>query len=344
MPEKTHLCRVDDIPRSNPLLLSLLRVLLPRDISNAIQDLKDDHDSGARQLALKALRVLHLVATTVPSEKSSWPELVNYAWYIIQARPSMKAAIETTILRTLHDLQREYPSSRTCEIIEQHIADESAALEKLSTNFTDYILSLSLSKIRILTLSFSSTILAALLKLFKASPAEIVLTILESRPLLEGVSLAKALVPHKPQNCTIEVSTDASAAYFSKRADIVLLGADKVNAISGDVSNKVGSLTAATFCEGKVLCLTSTDKIVEVDKGVDEVDEENAAEEVTKIWNTNAVEGDGVGVRNLYFEWIPGNEIDAYVTETGSLNKGDLKEVLQQRKGWEGIWKVLDTA
>src|ERR1700738_791639 len=145
-----------------PSIVPLLRVILPHDVGNAVNELTTDHDSGARQLALKALNVLRLAAAAFPLEQASWTEIVNCAWYIIQARPSMKAAIETTILRTLHDLQSVYPPPRTSDIIKRQIADETTALEQLSKHFTEYILSLKRSKIRILTLSYSSTIVSGL--------------------------------------------------------------------------------------------------------------------------------------------------------------------------------------
>jgi translation initiation factor 2B subunit (eIF-2B alpha/beta/delta family) len=116
--------------------------------------------------------------------------------------------------------------------------------------------------IEILTLSNSFTIVAAFKDLFRSSKSlPILLTILESQPLLEGLALAKALLPQKPDNCTIQITTDASAAFFPNLADIVLLGADEVNPNKGDVKNKIGSLSATQNTRGYVWCVASTDKI-----------------------------------------------------------------------------------
>src|SRR5436305_4609569 len=89
---------------------------LPHQIQSAINDITEDHESGARQLALKALSALQLSLEYYPLEKLSWKEIVNCAWLICQARPSMGAAIETAILRALNELEPIYPSSSSIEI------------------------------------------------------------------------------------------------------------------------------------------------------------------------------------------------------------------------------------
>ena len=101
----------------------LLRLFLPRRIDVAIKDIAEDHDSGARQLALKALNTLKLCLTIYQETESSWPKIVNGAWYITQARPSMGSAVYTTILRALDAIEHVYPLG-AIEIIDQLIDDE----------------------------------------------------------------------------------------------------------------------------------------------------------------------------------------------------------------------------
>src|SRR5271170_8029488 len=130
--------------------------MLPPAIEEAIKDIATDHDSGARQLALKALSALKLATTLFPPDLSSWPKIVNCAWHISQSRPSMKPAIETAILRALHEIQTLYPSPTIPSIIDTLIAEETHILDRLSTNFQNYIATHSPKSL--LTLSNSSTI------------------------------------------------------------------------------------------------------------------------------------------------------------------------------------------
>ena len=116
-------------------------------------------------------------------------------------------------------------------------------------------------RVNILTLSNSSTILAALTHLFQSSSCPcITLNILESRPLLEGVTLAKLLLPHKPSQVTIALATDASAAYLSSHCQLTILGCDHLDPETGNVKNKIGSMAAARFAK-RTICVTSTDKL-----------------------------------------------------------------------------------
>ena len=318
-----------------------MRLFIPRRIDSAIRDIAEDHDSGARQLALKALRTLKLCLTIYPMEKASWPEIVNSAWYITQARPSMRTAIHTTILRALHEIQPIYPSFEADLKIDQLITEETAILSRLATNFTNFITSefssqREMDQLHILTLSNSSTILAALTYLFKSpSCPRITLNILESRPLLEGVTLAKLLLPHKPPQVSIYVATDAHATFLSSHCHLTVLGCDHLDPATGNVKNKIGSVAATQFTR-RTISVTSTDKLGALE---DDVIEENDPGEVTKMWGGEIM---GINVRNVYFEWVPGANVDGYITERGVLGKTELLTIYEERQRWEYVWRVLD--
>ena len=313
-------------------------VILPRAVDLAIRDMFEDHDSGARQLALKALFALKLSIAQFPLERSSWPEVVNCAWYISEARPSMKSALHTAVLRALHEIKDIYPSPNTNEKIDQVIVEEQTTLDRIANHFVRYVVSNFSLRVSILTLSNSSTIAAALQALFKSSlspPIELI--ILESRPLLEGLNLAKSILPHKPDHVTIEIATDAAGALFASSANLTLIGSDHINPYNGNVKNKIGSVAVAAAA-ARTLAITSTDKLGAVE--MDEPIEENEEGEVRELWKIDGLEG--VAVRNPYFEWVKGENVDAYVTERGILGLTELKDIYFQRLEWEEIWNVLD--
>lgn len=249
----------------------------------------------------------------------------------------MGAAIQTAIIRVLWDLQSSDPTEWN-HILERHIKEEGVVLEKLAKAFTEYFTNLKIKRrVEILTLSNSSTMVAALRTLFRSPQCPNVnLTILESRPLFEGVTLAQTLLPHKNPNVSMELATDASAAYFASKADYILLGADQIDPKTGSVKNKIGSLAAAKFRHGKAICVTSTDKI----EPRDDADvEENDPKEVTEKWPLKVKD---VRVRNVYFEWVEGELIDLYITEEGVLSHKELSEIAGEREELFKVWVVLD--
>jgi translation initiation factor 2B subunit (eIF-2B alpha/beta/delta family) len=315
------------------------RVIFPPEMDRAITDIAQDHDSGARQLALKALSALKLAFHVFPRVSTSWPLIVNSGWHISQARPSMKSALYTTILRALHEIKDVYPSRSTIDRLDKSMAEEQALLERLATSFTEYIESNHPQTVSILTLSNSSTIAAALKTLLQSPHRpRITLTVLESRPLFEGLHLAKSLLPNKPADATIEIATDAAGAYFASAADIVLIGSDHINPVNGDVKNKMGSVAVARAAK-RTLAVSSTDKLGEIEMG--EQVEENADYEVKMAWPVDRL--DGVRVRNVYFEWVSGEDVEGYVTERGILGRAELKEIHQERLKWEDVWEALDS-
>jgi len=248
----------------------------------------------------------------------------------------MKPAIETAVLRALHEIQPVYPSPTIPNMIDTLIAEETNILDRLSTNFQTYIKTHSPKSL--LTLSNSSTIFAALKSLF-TSPIcpPLTLTILESRPLFEGVTLATQLFPFKPPHVTLQLAVDAAAAYFSAQSDLLILGADHVNPTTGNVKNKIGSLAAVRFAK-RTVCVTSTDKLAR--QQMEEEEEENDVREVTRAWGE--VEGvEEWKVRNIYFEWVEGRDVEGYVTEVGVLRKRELTEIYRERESWQEVWNLL---
>ena len=251
----------------------------------------------------------------------------------------MKPAIETAILQALHEIQTLYPSPTIPSIIDTLIAEETHVLDRLSTNFQTYIKTNSPKSL--LTLSNSSTIFIALKSLF-TSPIcpPLTLTILESRPLFEGVTLANQLLPFKRPHVNLQLAVDAAAAYFSSHSDLLILGADHVDPATGDIKNKIGSLAAAQLAK-RTVCVTSTDKLARRQLGEEE-EEENDVREVTRAWGHMAGEGEEWRVRNMYFEWVEGRDVEGYVTEVGVLGKRELAEIYRERELWQEVWTVLN--
>ena len=139
--------------------------------------------------------------------------------------------------------------------------------------------------------------------------------------------------------------------------DVLLLGADKISA-KGDVSNKVGSLAAALCARHlspntQIIVGSETDKIAppiptspspdsprpseSASQGEEVQHEHHPSEELSAAWNENTsgmlskTEAEGtVQIHGEWFEWVPKEYVDVYVTEKGVLEREGVEEV-----GWE---------
>ncbi|KAL2264505.1 hypothetical protein VTJ83DRAFT_7015 [Remersonia thermophila] len=230
--------------------------------------------------------------------------------------------------------------------------------------FSDYIIQKfperikSREPIAILTLSDSGTVRSCLRHAVDEIKIVLDLRVLESRPLYEGVSLAATLAKHLsstgdpkfPHKVTLY--TDASAALASVNVDVVLLGADRI-ASSGAVSNKTGSLPAVLAAKhmaprARVAVVGGTEKIAPPGRPEDHVVEDNGAEQVRRAWgglhNSDGVRGGAeelqralsapsanasavrTEIPNVFFEWVPPELIDAYVTEAGVWTRERIAE------------------
>jgi translation initiation factor 2B subunit (eIF-2B alpha/beta/delta family) len=214
----------------------------------------------------------------------------------------------------------------------------------------------------ILSFSASSTIRDSILEAFASLPcSNLELRILESRPLCEGVTMASSILSafqsrfpsSSDRHLKLTVYTDASAALASKEVDFVLLGADRISD-SGAVSNKTGSLptvlSAKQVCPGaKVLVLSELEKVAEPGADSNYSHEENDPKELLSCWVDSGMKGikalaEGiemagrdninytVEVKNIYFEWVPANLIDAYICEEGTLYATAIQEKAQHVK------------
>lgn len=155
----------------------------------------------------------------------------------------------------------------------------------------------------------------------------------------------------------ITLYTDASSALAAADVDMVLLGADRI-AESGAVSNKTGSLPAVLSAkhvspEAKTVILSEFGKVAPPGAVGTHVVEDNDPSQLARAWQAGfnservrhaagtvthglgtAVAGGTaskikahVGIRNVFFEWVPPELIDVYVTEGGVWTVEDVRKL-----------------
>ncbi|KAI1630845.1 hypothetical protein F4809DRAFT_635065 [Biscogniauxia mediterranea] len=226
-------------------------------LTDGLQQLRSDHESGARQLAAMSLSILKGVIAelghTSPLDESWWSKIRMVAWHLCKVRESMGAAITTAVVKALDQIEAIYllPDMTPAEKVRQMVEGLDAQLEKrkyatdrISNSFVSYLRQSVLKdtgskkEVTMLTLSSSSTILHSLIQAVSSLEVTLNLHVLESRPLYEGVTLASKLLKGIGQGGKMNVTlySDASVALAARNVEVLLLGADRVSS-AGDVSN-----------------------------------------------------------------------------------------------------------
>lgn len=226
-------------------------------LTNGLEILRSDHESGARQLAARAIFTLRDVIEKMDSSTADdfwWSNVRMTAWHLWKnGRESMGAAIVSALVTVLDCIEQQVQKEgvtnnertrRALSVIDKCLSERDLAISRVNDTFTTYLKTLYEQRkktLTILTLSNSSTISTCLLNAADTLSITLDVLILESRPLCDGVTLATNVSKHKNINTTIY--SDASAAFAAKGVDVLVLGADRISA-KGDVSNKIGSLPA----------------------------------------------------------------------------------------------------
>lgn len=271
-----------------------------------LEKLKTDTVNGARVLATEALHgLLGIVkcfagsATQGDNSPGYWLALRIAAYHLVySSRPSMNAAIRATVLAALSAVSSQMDTKavqlqQAITTLEGIIAEREQTLDSLAEAFEDHIKSFidpSSKRLKIITLSASSSILAALKRLSICnfeSGMTISLTVLESRPKCEGASLVADLVsfiekavPELSKEITppiVEITiipdTHFTLAFAENTTSdapistVVLLGTDHITP-SGHIVNKTGSNALAHLASlhlsrdtSRTIVLGETDKI-----------------------------------------------------------------------------------
>ncbi|RYP55109.1 hypothetical protein DL768_000228 [Monosporascus sp. mg162] len=287
-------------------------------LTSGLQRLRDDHASGARQLAGMAISTLREVIAKMDSstiDNTWWENVRMAAWHLCKnGRESMGAAITSALVAVLNRIESVLAQSlappekiqRILQAIDEQAAEREVSTSRIRANFVKYLREnlyqeiASKGNIVILTMSSSSTISSCLLEAAASLGVALDLRILESRPKCEGASLAAKLLEAADEKMKLDITlyTDSSAAIAAAGVDIVVIGADRISS-DADVSNKTGSLPTVLSAryvtpKAKVIILSETDKIAGPGSIDEHVVEDNDPLEVTKAWNAAGVQGKAV--------------------------------------------------
>jgi translation initiation factor 2B subunit (eIF-2B alpha/beta/delta family) len=281
------------------------------DLPDFIKDILQDRSRGARELALTALEgVKDFLTTKVPDTPREFAVALRAILEATaEARPSM-----IPIMNAMDALHRrvadDQPVAEQIDALRKTIAELEERIRKgLDRMVDEAVAFFKQREVRVvMTHSYSSTVRTALYRGGEQGYIQRVI-VTESRPLYEGVTLARELAP------VVEVTliTDAQAAEFLAEADALVLGADAIGVDLGFV-NKVGSrmiARSARMAGRPVIFIAETMKRHPRLKAAAIPQEESAAQELGHVVPPK------VTIRNVYFEPIAPELVDFWISEEG---------------------------
>ena len=334
-----------------------------RSTEEAVENLENDRQNGARVLATNALIALRtLVQLYDQADLTSdnlWHRCRVDAYRMARARPSMGSAITSTLTSALNKIQMKWKDETEAgdddagrmvhlatQVLDELISDRKASSDRLARSFEEQLRTLPAvsnrgqkGTVKILTLSSSSSLEACLFHAVTIyRHVHWTVNVLESRPAMEGASFAGKLLGDLidagcGDNVEVVLAPESHVCILARNIDILLLGADHVSG-DGDVSNKMGSMSAVlatkTCSKGKVVVITESDKIARPGSLEGHADEEGDPKEVIDAWPADTqdrlrrLQANNLVVRNIYFEWIAKECVDVYITEMGLLSTDDI--------------------
>ena len=210
--------------------------LINKHIFRMIRDLKLDKTSGASELIEIALEILKTQLDSIKDSQMDITDVIfKLSHELLKVRPSM-APIINTIGYFLHDLEF-YTKKNLLERYNTYPQERERIEKALSSSFHSFLDNYSGKKLKIMLISYSTTIIKCL-KENKTN--DFSFYILEARPLLEGRRTAEIL----SLDFETHLIPDSAMGKFIDSIDFVLLGIDSILR-DGSIVNKIGSYPLA---------------------------------------------------------------------------------------------------
>lgn len=282
--------------------------MLIQNIQDLIRELREDNISGASEFIDKALEMIKTQLDLIDDpHRDIRDEIIYLSNQIIETRPSM-APLINTIGYLIHDLD-EITESVINERLNQFKINREKRRESLELNFHTFLKQGKTIPLKIMLISYSSTIINLLLK-NKEFNFEIY--VLESRPLLEGQRVAEILSSHFKTHLIV----DAAIGNFIDEIDVVLIGVDSILK-DGSVINKIGTFPLSLLARTKkidVFAVCDSYKYnLKSHHGHSVLIEEKPLKEVYNKEMSNKL----LEVHNYYFDITPPEYISGIISDLG---------------------------
>lgn len=283
-----------------------------------IGEIAADRRRGASQLARRCLEILAEHARTCSARDAAelQRELADLADALRATRPGM-APVQNLLgawrdaLQTPADADPAATRARASALAQQLAARSRRAVDEAAAHAAGLVA----EGATLITHSLSSTMVEVFRRLASRGVRAVVT---ESRPLLEGHTLARRL---SAMGVATHYITDAQMGVFAGRADAAMVGADSLLG-DGSVLNKAGTLLLALAAREHgvpfYVCCESFKQSDAMPGGID-LEEMDAAE-------LRAAPLPGVTPRNVYFDLTPARLVSGWITEHGLRSRAPVRD------------------
>jgi translation initiation factor eIF-2B subunit delta len=285
---------------------------------SALQEIRADNCSGAAPLAQKGAKLL-LDAL----ERGRGEEIRSLGKALVDAQPAM-APMANLVKHLFHAIESiQDPQT----IREKGRAAVQGFLEGLLTGpekIKTYALALLQGKRRVMTLSYSSTVVGVLVL---AQGIEVICP--ESRPLCEGLQTAKEL---GAKGIRVKVVADFAALSLVKESDLVMVGADAIT--PEGIVNKIGTYGLALAAREKKIpfyVLAGKEKFLPPPFSKTLRIEKRDPTEITREIIPHG------RVENVYFDLTPLDLITGVITQQGVIAGAEVRKLLEGMAISEGL-------
>ena len=292
-------------------------------IDSIFQEIRKDRTTGAVELVKKGVDAIALFITHFKGDGSQFiQDLIRISKTMIDAQPSMAPFFHLANFLLLA-AEDEQEIERMKEATRKAVKDFLLHLEKSGDQIAQIAGELIHRKSRVLTHSYSSTVLRTLTEAWrKGKQFEVICT--EGRPNCEGFQMAQKL---GESYLPVQLQIDSAAVYKMKEVDLVFVGADCLSPLG--LVNKVGTYGLALSArESKVpfYALCGTEKLLGAGmaKGF-----RILKKDPREIWPHPAK---GVEVLNFYYDTTPLDLLAGIVTEEGRILGSEILRRFQRMK------------
>ena len=295
---------------------------IPREIQRRIRDIQSDNQSGSLDLTKKAASTIQwfaqISAHSTPSRFRH--NLIRTSKALLHAQPAMAGIVN--LVDAVVSAADEADKKDLTLTVGETARDFAKRLDRSSETIARKATALIKSGSTILTHSFSSTVLRAML-LARTMGKRFNVICTESRPMCEGAALARKLgrsgIPAK-------LVIDAAVFSFLPEASCVMVGADAIS-LRG-VVNKAGTYGIAVAAKARGIpffALCGAQKLlpesIRVTRDVLMDPAEILGRRVRLTRAARAV--------NIYFDSTPLSYVTKFVTEEGVISAFRLRHLLK---------------
>lgn len=281
-----------------------------------VEPIRADRMSGATELAKRAATaVLGWTDQTASMAFPMWKaELMAFASSLYTAQPAMAPLfnlVNNILLALESTAAPEEGRPRVRQTVQAFLEHVEHAHRRLATR----ALQLLSHGARVLTFSYSSSILAVLLEAHAQQRVSTVFCA-ESRPMMEGQHLARRLTS---AGIAVEFGVDAALSMFARRSSVVLVGADSLT--DRGVVNKLGTTSLALVSRhAGIPCYVIGDRQKWLPTAAEPPDLARL-KPGEEVWPAPPA---GVTVWNAYFECTPLELFTGIIGEDGLLTPDEL--------------------